>query len=140
MFYRFQVIDNSCVGLDELSAKAWGTYFFSGGVDYVNFSKGYSSLVESIVGELPNGVLMLNFPVSVIRWQEHLHRHTESGVTNRYHKSGSSWEAPPTVVVCDNGRFYLADHVIVTCSLGCLKENFRSMFEPQLPDSMANVS
>lgn len=33
-----------------------------------------------------------------------------------------------------NGDTYSADHVIVTCSLGVLKDKHKSMFKPALPE------
>ncbi|KAG8318645.1 hypothetical protein J6590_001767 [Homalodisca vitripennis] len=39
----------------------------------------------------------------------------------------------PTDVVCEDGREYSASHVIVTSSLGYLKENHRTLFHPSLP-------
>jgi hypothetical protein len=47
---------------------------------------------------------------------------------------------PPVVVSCSNGAVYTAGHVIVTCSLGCLKACYKTMFEPELPHSMIQVS
>lgn len=47
---------------------------------------------------------------------------------------------PPVVVFCSNGTVYTAGHVIVTCSLGCLKACCKTMFEPELPHSMIQVS
>jgi hypothetical protein len=51
-----------------------------------------------------------------------------------------SVEKPPVLVSCSTGATYAAGHVIVTCSLGCLKACCSSMFEPALPDSMIQVS
>ncbi|KAJ9592067.1 hypothetical protein L9F63_001406, partial [Diploptera punctata] len=157
---KFQVIDNSCSSLNKLSAKAWGTYLFSGGKDYVNFNGGYSSLVKNIVNELPANALHLNCPVNIVKWEEKLQvkenykadsiiqtTNKERLLTNGYkldallEKIGHedrrhSWDSPPVMVLCDNGTFYAADHIIVTCSLGCLKQKYKTMFDPQLPDSM----
>ena len=233
--FRFQVIDNSCTVLDKLSAKAWGNYSFSGGTDYVNFKNGYSSLVRSMVEELPAGTLCLNSPVVTVKWRQSIslqvesctkldtvckkqsagvvtggtvhgdaehkinhngvdavhmtatvrgdaeHKANHNGVDavlmtgtvhgNTKHKANyngfdvvhmtgtvrgdaehharyngvdsevvGSVEKPPVLVSCSTGATYAAGHVIVTCSLGCLKVCCRSMFEPALPDSMIQVS
>ncbi|CAG2061921.1 unnamed protein product, partial [Timema podura] len=65
----FHVIDNSCTRLDQLSAKAFGNYCFTGGKDYMNFKQGYSSLVQSLADDLPTGMLRLNCPVEMVDWQ-----------------------------------------------------------------------
>lgn len=170
--FRFQVIDNSCTILDKLSAKSWGNYLFSGGNDYVNFKKGYSSLIRAIVEELPTGTLFLNSPVTKVKWQQNIslqvqddtvldeackklsgdymtntfsgdvHRDT---VTQSRHNSVDSKVLenvgkPPVMVSCSNGAVYTAGHIIVTCSLGYLKDNCKTMFEPELPCSMIQVS
>jgi hypothetical protein len=51
-----------------------------------------------------------------------------------------SAEKPPVLVSCSTGATYAAGHVIVTCSLGCLKACCNTMFEPALPHSMIQVS
>jgi hypothetical protein len=61
------------------------------------------------------------------------HNDTESDVPKSIGK-------PPVVVLCSNGAVYTAGHVIVTCSLGCLKACCSTMFEPELPRYMIQVS
>lgn len=43
------------------------------------------------------------------------------------------------VVECSDGSVYAAPHVIVTVSLGVLKERADSMFEPALPEEKLNA-
>jgi hypothetical protein len=43
------------------------------------------------------------------------------------------------VVECSDGSVYAAHHVIVTVSLGVLKETADSMFEPALPKEKLNA-
>ncbi|CAG9861334.1 unnamed protein product [Phyllotreta striolata] len=45
----------------------------------------------------------------------------------------ASRERGGVTVTCSDGSVYEADHVIVTPSLGVIKENLDEMFEPQLP-------
>ena len=52
-------------------------------------------------------------------------------------QSTSSNELPrdrPVTVTCKNGQKFTADHVIITASLGVLKERAASLFFPPLPD------
>lgn len=39
----------------------------------------------------------------------------------------------PVKVTCEDGTSYLTDHVIVTASLGVLKERYQTLFNPALP-------
>jgi hypothetical protein len=43
------------------------------------------------------------------------------------------------VVECSDGSVYVADHVIVTVSLGVLKDRGESMFQPALPTQKLNA-
>ncbi|XP_066992054.2 uncharacterized protein [Anabrus simplex] len=146
---RFQIIDNSCTFLDKLSAKAWGKYIFSGGKDYVNFKHGYSSLIHSIISSLPSGLVRLNSPVRKIRWKHYVdgpdfNINVKESYTNdvdfgNRSSDTSSEQKHPVIVTCDDGVWFGCEHVIVTSSLGYLKENYRTMFEPALPPLMVQA-
>lgn len=49
------------------------------------------------------------------------------------------WTSNEVVVVCADGSEYRGDHVIVTVSLGYLKEHHRTLFTPQLPAKKINA-
>lgn len=42
-------------------------------------------------------------------------------------------------VTTENGQVYKANHVILTVSLGVLKENYKSLFNPVLSDEKINA-
>lgn len=46
---------------------------------------------------------------------------------------------PPILITTTNGQLYKADHVIVTVSLGVLKEKHKTLFMPALPDYKAET-
>ncbi|XP_015110147.1 spermine oxidase [Diachasma alloeum] len=116
--YKFLIIDNSCSKLEELSAKHWGQFRAAGGPEHLIFKQGYSSAVELISNSLKKANLRLNSPVKKIKWDEK-----------------TSTDSAPVVLNLED-RKILADCVIVTCSLGFLKEHHEEMFEPSLPPNL----
>jgi spermine oxidase len=117
---RFQIIDNSCMDLGDVSAKLWGQYSFNGEdcQAHINFKRGFSRLVDVLVEELgaPRHI-SYSTAVEEIAWS------ASDGVRVR----------------CQNGLEFLANHVIVTCSLGVLRERMHTMFKPRLPDQYADA-
>uniref|UniRef100_A0A182S949 Amine oxidase n=1 Tax=Anopheles maculatus TaxID=74869 RepID=A0A182S949_9DIPT len=78
---RFQIIDNSCLHVSDISAKLWGSYSFNG---------------ESC--------------------QAHINMRK-------------------VIVKCTDGTIYCCQHLIVTFSLGVLKDTMDQLFQPNLPAS-----
>lgn len=103
-----------------------GTLDFKGESEYSNFpgdeitiAKGYSSVIESLASVLPPGLIQLGRKVMKIEWQ------LETSDGNK-----------PVKLHFSDGSVMYADHVIVTVSLGVLKQGIRedsSLFSPPLP-------
>ncbi|XP_035737162.1 uncharacterized protein LOC118448242 isoform X1 [Vespa mandarinia] len=115
---RFLIIDNSCFTLDELSLKGWGNFKFVGGPEYLSFKTEYSSILKLIADNLDPNNLYLNSAVEVIEWQQNIN-------INESEKS--------IVLTLSDERQIFTKCVIITCSLGHLKENYQNMFVPPLP-------
>ncbi|XP_049952496.1 uncharacterized protein LOC126468312 isoform X1 [Schistocerca serialis cubense] len=171
---RFQVIDNSCLTLDTLSAKFWGKFIFCGGEDYLNFKQGYSSLIQCLTQKLPDGILKLKRPVVKVKWKgetiktslicskghvsnmgsegsqrlllvnndselpdanemkkEEIKRHLNN--PHKLEETDANNCEDYVKITCENGCVYWAEHVIITSSLGYLKRNYKTLFEPSLP-------
>lgn len=111
---RFQVIDNSCLTLDHVSARSWGKYSYNGEScqAHYNFRNGFSSAANALVQEL--GADRFLFRKEIVE------------IT-------SNANEPRISVKCSDDSVYMANHVIVTFSLGILKENLDRMFRPALP-------
>ena len=93
----------------------------------VTISKGYLSIIEYLASVLPPGVIQLGRKVTRIEWQPEVHQSAE--MANGYDSR------PVKIHFCD-GSVMLADHVIVTVSLGVLKAGTSQdsgMFNPPLP-------
>lgn len=109
---RFQVIDNSCLDLKELSAKEWGRYVCVDGQAHINLKHGYQSLIDVLVDGLPKDMLFLSSAVVQIKY--------DNGDIN---------------IECQNGLRVQCQHLIVTASLGVLKE-LSSTISPPLPAAL----
>ncbi|XP_044464486.1 probable polyamine oxidase 5 [Mangifera indica] len=95
----------------------------------ITIAKGYMSIIRHLASVLPPGLIHLGRKVSTIEWQPegYKSRQMENGYTLR-----------PVKLHFSDGSTMLADHVIVTVSLGVLKAGIRqdsSMFKfnPPLP-------
>ncbi|KAL4635625.1 hypothetical protein GN956_G13456 [Arapaima gigas] len=113
---RSECTDEASSSLYEVSASQIGHYVaLQGGFFNTLGSGGYQALLDLLMRNFPAGVLLYSKPVQQIRWT------CGKGV------------GPPVRVVCEDGQEYEADHVIVTASLGFLKEKASTLFEPPLP-------
>ncbi|XP_043460908.1 spermine oxidase-like [Leptopilina heterotoma] len=119
---KFLNIDNSCLSIDELSVKGWGNFQFVGGQEHSIFKSSYSSITKIIADNLNKNSLRLNSPVEKVEWCEEL-RNEENFKSI-------------LVTLNDNKKIY-ANCVIITCSLGFLKENYQRMFHPPLPNYLS---
>ena len=88
-----------------------------GGSEHNIFKSHYGSIVQSIAEELTQDNLRLDSPVKKIEWSEQVNFN----------------DSKPIVVTLQDNNKILTNCVIVTCSLGFLKENHNDLFIPTLP-------
>lgn len=129
---RFQKIDNSCNDLNELSAKAWGFYEFCGGKDCINFKNGYSSLINVLIKSLPENIFLYSTPVRRVEWAQEIHERRNGCIDKPDFNCNVE-------IICDNDMHIKSEYLIVTSSLGFLKENHEKMFHPPLPKFLSQV-
>ncbi|XP_058122909.1 peroxisomal N(1)-acetyl-spermine/spermidine oxidase-like [Anopheles ziemanni] len=111
----------------EVAANESDSYVVSEGNQVLAWmgEKGFSTILDIVSGNYPGIVDTTLTPVpldTLIKYGRF--------VTN------IQWNATPNttvLVTTDDGSHYEADHVIVTVSLGVLKENHQTMFTPSLP-------
>lgn len=123
---RFQIIDNSCNNLDDLSAKYWGKYSFNGEPcqAHYNFKSGFQSVVDYLVRSLNNDSILYNKEVVEIQICE---RQTKANLKNKPKNCSN------ISVRCSDGSVFLGKSVLVTFSLGVLKKTHETIFRPPLP-------
>lgn len=115
---RFQVIDNSCLSLEHVSAKCWGKYSYNGEScqAHYNFKRGFSSATEALFTEI--GEQAFEFGKCIVSIEINRHDRAVARVS----------------VKCSDGSVYHANHVIVTFSIGSLKHGLdNDLFRPPLP-------
>ncbi|XP_030643497.1 peroxisomal N(1)-acetyl-spermine/spermidine oxidase-like [Chanos chanos] len=120
---RNECTDEACSSLYEVSASQISEYTDLKG-EFFNClgPGGYQALLDLLLKSLPPEAVLKNQAVETVQWDL---KAEEQGQEQRC----------PVRVVCENGESYEADHVIVTVSLGVLKERARTMFTPALPKS-----
>ncbi|XP_057191332.1 spermine oxidase-like [Triplophysa rosa] len=122
---RIECTDEACSSLYEVSAAQISNYTeHEGGFFNTLGLGGYRAVLDVLLKDLPTGTIQCNAEVKTIQWD--------------LIKEGES-EEHPVRITCENGQSYDADHVIVTASLGVLKDKADTMFEPSLPESKLNA-
>ncbi|XP_042617839.1 polyamine oxidase (exo-N4-amino) 1 isoform X2 [Cyprinus carpio] len=135
------LIDIGASDLHRISLDSWQYYINMG--DSLNIPGLMFQLVDKLLEDFPKDRLLLKREVSKIKWdgsfsvapardEPLLSAHTESASEEKVCQY-------PVCIVCENGEEILADHVIVTISLGCLKAQASSLFIPSLPTEKMEV-
>ncbi|XP_048393056.1 peroxisomal N(1)-acetyl-spermine/spermidine oxidase-like isoform X2 [Stegostoma tigrinum] len=120
MSMKWQCIHLATNSLGDVSVLEYGEYKSIEGDDR-NSPGLFPRLLQKLLEVIPKEKLLLERPVKQIQWDGNF----ELEDTSQY----------PVRVVCKDGTHILADHVIITISLGCLKANSQSLFQPSLPEN-----
>ncbi|KAM7258180.1 hypothetical protein ACFE04_013921 [Oxalis oulophora] len=109
----------------KLDYKAESEYVMFPGEE-ITIAKGYLSVIQHLASVLPAGMIQLGRKVEKIEWQPEKGGHVvEHGCCSR-----------PVKLHFSDGSIMEADHVIVTVSLGVLKQGINQssgLFNPELP-------
>ncbi|KAK4368697.1 hypothetical protein RND71_012489 [Anisodus tanguticus] len=125
MFENIQRTYTSAGDLEMLDFNVEKEYRMFPGEE-ITIAKGYLSVIESLASVLPAGLIQLGRKVTKVEWQPDESLETENGTSNK----------PVKLYFGDESIMY-ADHVIVTVSLGVLKQAIHQdsgMFNPPLPN------
>lgn len=132
-FIKFEVIDNACDDLDQVALECYYEWCdVPDDVYHINFKEGFSSLIDKIYSQMPSGNLYLQKPVKSINWKRFSHFH----IVDILSKNRSS-DSFPVLLECEDGETFNADIVILTASVGFIKENMNTFFKPCLPERKA---
>lgn len=138
---------SGCDSMSEIDLIELGSYEELQGGN-ITLPNGYSSILEPLK-VFPQEQLLIDHPVTKIRWKRSKQKNDnesddsdetvieEDVGTSRNSSRESSCEKTfdyNVSVNCLNGKTFYANHVITTIPLGVLKENFKTLFEPPLPD------
>ena len=129
LFSFFQERECNSTGtnsLSDLNLEEFGEYIYLDGSDFCPIPSGYNNIVEALQAKLITSCVHVNHEVTQIKWTAC----DESETPNGHHSVN---------VVCSNGKSFEADHVILTVSLGVLKEKYLSLFCPPLPIDKINA-
>ncbi|XP_078263386.1 peroxisomal N(1)-acetyl-spermine/spermidine oxidase-like [Rhinoraja longicauda] len=124
MLMKWQCVHLAADSLSEVSVHEYEEYNNIEGHDR-NSQGLFPDLLQKLLEVIPREKLLLKKPVQQILWNGSF----ESEDRSLY----------PVKVVCEDGGHILADHVILTISLGCLKANGQSLFQPRLPEQKLNA-
>ncbi|NP_001107075.1 polyamine oxidase (exo-N4-amino) 1 [Danio rerio] len=125
------LIDIGASDLHRISLDSWQYYIDMG--DSVNITGFMYQLVDLLKEDFPKDRLLLKREVRTIKWDGSFpspqNEASPEGKVRQY----------PVCIVCEDGEEILADHVIVTVSLGCLKAQASDLFIPSLPTEKIEV-
>ncbi|XP_028308137.1 spermine oxidase isoform X2 [Gouania willdenowi] len=137
-YLKVESCESSSPSMDEVSLSEFGEWTEIPGAHYI-IPEGFMKIVELLAQDIPSPTICLSKPVRRIHWNYSKSRNTcQENNHNDYHHSCQRNHEPlkrghPICVECEDEEWITADHVIVTTSLGVLKQNHRDMFFPSLP-------
>ena len=121
-FIKFEVIDNSCDDMNEVSLLSYTLYKECEGIDLINFKNGFKSVIDSIIEDIPREVFLLETAVKRIEICDKTQR------IKLFIEDKSNQKIVKTF-----------DHVIITASVGFLHKNFDTFFGLPLPALKTNI-
>ncbi|KAH6945807.1 hypothetical protein HPB50_010017 [Hyalomma asiaticum] len=133
-YWRFEVIDNSCYSLDELSFKSYQEFEECPGVWNINLRHGFSSVINSLLEHIPEANIRYNKGVKRIFWHNSaVPSYTKIARSSISNSQETVLESIP-FVECEDGEIMSCRHLLLTMSAGYLKRHLDDMFQPKLPE------
>lgn len=120
LFKERECINIGCHSLFDVNAEEFGEFNYFEGSDHCPIPGGYDNILKALQTQFDIKCIHFNHAVMQVDW------------TTNYEEPSQKCHNP-VKVLCSNGEAFEADHVILTVSLGVLKENALSLFNPPLP-------
>ena len=120
-FMQFEVIDNSCEDMRDISLLSYTQYNECDGIELINFKDGYQSVIDSLVEKIPSNWIRLSSAVKRIEICNKTLR-LNLYIENTKNKTKESF-----------------DHLIITSSIGFLKRNLDTFFGFALPQTKVDI-
>lgn len=130
-YLKVESCESSSPSMDEVSLSEFGEWTEIPGAHHV-IPAGFIKVVELLAQEIPTRMLQLSKPVRRIHWN-YSGNDAEVNAEGADHNHDQRPGPAPVRVECEDGEWLLADHVVVTVSLGVLKKAHESLFSPGLP-------
>ncbi|XP_015991010.1 spermine oxidase isoform X1 [Rousettus aegyptiacus] len=150
-YLKVESCESSSHSMDEVSLSAFGEWTEIPGAHHI-IPSGFVRVVELLAEGIPAHVIQLGKPVRCVHWDQasgrprgpeiepwgegdHNHNAREGGQGGGepHGDRRDEDEQWPVLVECEDCEVIPADHVIVTVSLGVLKRQHASFFQPGLP-------
>ncbi|KAM9315190.1 LOW QUALITY PROTEIN: spermine oxidase [Pholidichthys leucotaenia] len=146
-YLKVESCESSSPSMEEVSLCEFGEWTEIPGAHFV-IPEGFVKIVELLAQDIPSHTICLSI-VRCIHWnysaqhQEVIAKSVNTIQTTTSHNENTHGfqlhQDPlilghPIYVECEDEEWIPADHVIVTASLGVLKENHEAMFSPSLPE------
>ncbi|CAI5680520.1 unnamed protein product [Oreochromis niloticus] len=138
-YLKVESCESSSPSMDEVSLSEFGEWTEIPGAHYV-IPEGFMKIMELLAQDIPSHTICLRKPVRCIHWnysaqhQEVITKSSDDNHNENNHSSQPVMRGHPVGVECEDEEWIMADHVIVTTSLGVLKQNHEAMFSPSLPE------
>ena len=107
-------------GSDKAAPCSYHEFEFPAGEESIPIVGGYQTLVDKLKADIPQNIVHLNKEVYSINWSP-------------ANTTSDDSDSAAVCINCSDGSVYKVDHVIVTVSLGVLKDTHQQLFSPPLP-------
>lgn len=144
--FQVESCESSSPNMDEVSLSEFGEWTEIPGAHFV-IPEGFIKVVELLAQDIPSGTISLSKPVRCIHWnysarrreQEQGDDHNENRHSSQQPHKDPLILGHPVYIECEDEEWIAADHVIVTASLGVLKEHHKTLFSPSLPEDKVHA-